>query len=106
MVVGGITLTAKETTMADPPSATYNPSQPFWKQPAFYITLLLVPLVYLVVLIVLWPGSNFSTDIKTMVVTAVVSGVLGAITGFWLASSWSSTRKDDTIANTLKEKQP
>jgi len=70
---------------------------PFWKQPAFYITVMLLPLVYLVVLSVLGLVGTavFTAEIKAMVIAAVISGVLGAITGFWLGTSFSSQRKDE-----------
>ena len=37
----------------------------------------------------------FSIEVQSMVVGAVVSGGLGAVTGFWLGSSASSQRKDE-----------
>jgi len=75
-------------------------SEGFYKQPAFWITLTLLPLVYLVVLSVLgFVGSVlFSIEIQIMVVSSIISGLLGAISGFWLGTSWSSARKTE-IAN-------
>lgn len=75
-------------------------SEGFWKQPAFWITLILVPLVYIVVLAVLgvFGTTVFSTEIQIMVVSSIISGLLGAITGFWLGTSWSSARKTE-LAN-------
>lgn len=72
-------------------------SEGFWKQPAFWITLILVPLVYIVVLTVLGllGTTIFSTEIQIMVVSSIISGLLGAITGFWLGTSWSSARKTE-----------
>jgi hypothetical protein len=72
----------------------------FLKQPAFWITLLLLPLPYAVVSSVLgiWPtGLNYSDEIRVMVVTAVISGVLSGITGFWLGTSFSSSRKTELL---------
>jgi membrane protein DedA with SNARE-associated domain len=56
-------------------------------------------MVYIVVLTVLGiMGKNdFATEIKIMVVSAVISGVLGAITGFWLGTSFSSSRKTELL---------
>lgn len=68
----------------------------FWLQPAFWITVLLLPLVYFVVVRVLMSDS-FSTEVQSMVIAAVVSGVLGALTGFWLGTSFSSSKKDDAL---------
>jgi cytochrome bd-type quinol oxidase subunit 1 len=56
------------------------------------VTAALLPLVYIVVWKVL--TGNFSPEVQSMVIGAVVSGVLSAITGFWLGSSASSQRKD------------
>lgn len=70
---------------------------PFWKQGPFYITLLLSPLVYIVVYAVLF-RAGFTTEIKVMVVTAIISTLLGAIIGYWLATSFGSTEKDKIIA--------
>jgi len=71
----------------------------FWKQPAIWVTASLLPMVYIVVLTVLGiMGKNdFATEIKIMVVSAVISGVLGAITGFWLGTSFSSSRKTELL---------
>jgi hypothetical protein len=72
----------------------------FIKQPAFWITILLLPLPYAVVSSVLgiWPtGLNYSDEIRVMVVTAVISGVLSGITGFWLGTSFSSSRKTELL---------
>lgn len=66
------------------------------KNPAFLLTLLLLPLVYFVVARVLY--GDFSSDVQSMVIAAVISGVLGALTGFWLGTSFSSQRKTDILA--------
>lgn len=71
----------------------------FWQQPALWITLLLLPLVYWVVGAVLhgW-GGVWAPEIRASVVSAVISGVLGSVTGFWLGTSWGSSRKTDMLA--------
>jgi putative chitinase len=69
----------------------------FWHQPAFWITLLLLPLVYFVVARVLLSDS-FSDEVRSMVIAAVISGVLSAVSGFWLGTSFSSQKKTDLIA--------
>lgn len=73
----------------------------FWKQPAFWVTLLLLPLPYLVVTAVLgFVGTVvYSTEIQIMVITAIISGVLSGITGYWLGTSFSSQRKTDLLSN-------
>jgi hypothetical protein len=84
---GGIQA-AREASVSDPG---------FWKQPAFWITLLLLPLVYIVTLTVLgiMGNSDFTVEVKIMVVSSIISGLLGAISGFWLGTSWSSHRKTE-----------
>ena len=57
------------------------------------VTAAILPLVYWVTWRVL--TGPFSVEVKSMVVVAVVSGGLGAVTGFWLGSSASSQRKDE-----------
>lgn len=70
---------------------------PLWN-PALWISAAILPLVYFVVYRVIGaePGV-FSEEIRVMVVTAVISGVLGSITGFWLGSSMSSKNKDEAL---------
>ncbi len=69
----------------------------FWKQPAFVVSVLLLPLVYYVAAMVLQFGE-FSQETKAMVVAAIITGVLGGITGFFLGSSVSSRSKDELLA--------
>ena len=64
---------------------------------ALWVTIMLLPLVYLVVSAVLFK-DGFSDDVRAMTVAAVISGVLGAITGYWLGTSFSSAKKDERLA--------
>ena len=80
-----------------------NTVQPFWKQPAIYITAMIMPLIYYVTYSVMH-GVGGET-MQTMVITAIVSGSLGTIGGFWLGSSQSSNKKDDAI-NTVISQPP
>ena len=57
------------------------------------VTAAILPLVYWVTWRVL--TGPFSIEVQSMVVGAVVSGGLGAVTGFWLGSSASRQRKDE-----------
>jgi muramidase (phage lysozyme) len=68
----------------------------FWRQPGFWITLLLLPLVYGTVYAVL--TGDFTSDVKAMVVSSIMSGLLAGICGFWLGTSFSSQRKTDLLA--------
>lgn len=76
----------------------------FWRQPAFWITVLLLPLPYMVTSSVLGliGTTVYNTEIQIMVITAIISGVLSAISGFWLGTSWSSARKTEITAQQVK----
>lgn len=69
-------------------------------KPASYhsavITAALLPLVYMVVWRVL--TGPFSVEVQSMVIGAIVSGVLQAIVQFWLGTSASSQRKTEREA--------
>lgn len=76
-----------------------NPT-PFWKQPHIYVTLLFMVPIYFVVYKVVGDTANaFSDTVKVMVITAIVSTAIGAILGFWMGTSQSSTRKDEATAH-------
>jgi hypothetical protein len=67
---------------------------PWWRflaNGAFWMGLFLSPLIYMVVYKVLWGDS--SEQLKTVVVTAIVSGLLGAITGFWFGAAYQHVRQ-------------
>lgn len=87
--VGGGIVKARE--------AASDPNQiPFWRNPAFVVTGLLLPLLYMVVgAVVLNYGGNWSEEMRSVVVTAIVTGLLGSITGFFLGSSLGSQKKTD-----------
>jgi muramidase (phage lysozyme) len=77
-----------------------DPAQiPFYKNPAFIIAALLTPLIYMVAVEILFnpSGQTWSDDIKMMFVTAIVSGLLGSVTGFFLGSSLGSQKKDAAL---------
>lgn len=91
-VLGSITL--KEP---DVPDATTK-KEPFYTLAVFWVTVLLMAPIDWVVYKVMDDVTQPNHDIRLVVVTAVISGALGAVYGFWLASSYSSAKKDDTIA--------
>jgi muramidase (phage lysozyme) len=64
------------------------------KNPALWVTAAILPLVYLVVSAVLF-REGWTDEIKMMVVTAILTGVLGGVTGYWLGTSSSSARKTE-----------
>lgn len=59
-------------------------------------TAAMLPLIYMVVWRVL--TGPFSIEIQSMVIGAVVSGVLQAVVQFWLGTSASSQRKTEREA--------
>jgi muramidase (phage lysozyme) len=77
--------------------AAYSADQvPPWKNPAVWVTLVFVPLIYGAAYAVLFvPG--FSDEIKVVVITAIFAGLLGSITGFFLGSSLGSQKKDSMM---------
>lgn len=90
-------LTTNSEGIAEARKASVENTNGFWRQPAFWITVALLPLVYGVVWLAL-TSSDMPSEVKSMVVATVVSGVLGAITGFWLGTSFSSQRKTELAA--------
>lgn len=102
-IVSSVALSLEDKTMPLPPASLPSvPEQytlPFYKQAAFYITMLLMPLVYIVVIMVLYPANGFDSTMKTVVVTAIMTTLLATgIVGFWLSSTYSNGKKDDQIA--------
>lgn len=67
-----------------------------WMNPALWITILLLPLVYITVWLVL--TGDFTSEVKSMVVASIVSGLLSAVAGYWLGTSFSSSRKTEMAA--------
>jgi hypothetical protein len=70
----------------------------FWHSPAFWITIALLPLVYIATYAVLLKGG-FSSDIQAMVLGAIFGGLLtGGISAFWFGTSASSQRKTELLS--------
>ncbi len=67
-----------------------------WMSPALWVSLALIPLVYLVVAAVLF-GNGWTNDIRAMVVSSIISLVLGSVTGFFLGTSYGSQRKTEML---------
>ena len=68
-----------------------------WLSPALWVSAALLPLVYIVVAAVLF-GEGWTNDIRAMVVSSIISLVLGSVTGFFLGTSYGSQRKTDLLA--------
>ena len=71
----------------------------FWKQPGIWVTVMLMPLVYFVTYKVM--TGAFSAEVQSMVIASIISGVLSAVTGFWLGTSFSSARKTELAARQI-----
>jgi len=67
-------------------------SAPFYKMPAFWISLALLPLLYGTVYAVLTGAEGFTNELRAAIASSVVTGVLGAVAGFWLGSSFTTSR--------------
>lgn len=65
--------------------------------PAMLVTMMLLPLAYLVVGAVLFMGG-WSDEIRAMVVSSVLSLIVAGATGFWLGTSFGSQKKTDMLA--------
>lgn len=76
--------------------AVAQASEKPFMSPAFWISLTLLPLVYLVVSAVLF-GEGWTNDIRAMVVSSIISLVLGSVTGFFLGTSYGSQRKTELM---------
>ena len=69
-----------------------------WMSPALWVAVLILPLVYLVVAAVMF-GEGWTNDIRAMVVSSIISLVLGSITGFFLGTSYGSQQKTTMLAD-------
>lgn len=95
--------------------ASQNADKPFWFNPVFWMSVLLLPLVYWIVGAVLIGGVNteslpvwvqaffkifgtaFNQETRSGTVNLVIGMVLGGIVGIWFGTSYGSMKKDDTI---------
>lgn len=65
--------------------------------PAMLVTILLLPLAYLVVASVLFM-AGWSEEIRAMVVSSVLSLIVAGTVGYWLGTSFGSQKKTDMMA--------
>ena len=65
----------------------------FWLSPSFWVTMLLLPLVYLVVgsVVGLW-GAEWPSDVRAAIATAVVSLIVGGAAGYYWGQTTSRNR--------------
>lgn len=91
--------------------------KPFWYNPAFAVTVMLLPMVYWIVGSVLiggieipddgaWYiqlfrlfGTQFNAETRSGTVNLVIGMVLGGIVGIWFGTSYGSMRKTELAAN-------
>jgi muramidase (phage lysozyme) len=69
-----------------------------WLSPALWVAMAILPLVYIVVGAVMFL-PDWTMEIKAMVVSSIISLVLGSITGFFLGTSFGSQKKTEMLAN-------
>ena len=75
----------------------------FWRMPAFWISLALLPLLYGTVYAVLTGSEGFTNELRAAIASSVVTGVLGAVAGFWLGSSFTTSRSRGLGATPITE---
>lgn len=68
-----------------------------WLSPALWVAFAILPLVYMTVAAVLF-GADWTMEIKAMVVSSIISLVLGSVTGFFLGTSYGSQQKTSMLA--------
>ena len=66
--------------------------------PALWVAMMILPLVYMVSGAVLF-GADWTMEIKAMVVSSIISLVLGSVTGFFLGTSYGSQQKTAMLAD-------
>ena len=69
--------------------------KPIWTNPAFLVTLLILPMIYMTVYGVIF--GDFSNDIKIMVISAVMSLGFGSVAAYYFGTSASSQKKTDML---------
>ncbi len=102
MEVGGGIAKAREANLA----VMTAPGNSWWSQiltPVFLMSIALCAMLIMVLGNVLgmpWGGSfqEWSENTRSNVVFAVITGAIGAITGYWFGTTVSSNKKDQVIA--------
>lgn len=91
---GGIDGARKQAASPDSP--------PIWKQGAFWISILLIamPFMLLVDLFYVHPDA-YEANLRTQIVTAVLL-TIGMVGSFWLGTTFNSGKKDSVIAGLAK----
>jgi hypothetical protein len=106
----------KESDPVDQQPQNNPNSLPFYKQGAFVVTLLFMPIIYFIVGVVLWPANNYSAELKAAVITTGLISTVAAVLSFWMAGSHGSKPNPDvdtaalpttsTTSTTISTTQP
>lgn len=100
--VGGGIEKAREAGLA-----MQNAEKPFWYNPLFVMSCVLLPMASYVVFASVtgghpsapwWVGTGISDEAKVGIISSVISLILGGICGIWFGTSYGSQRKDERAA--------
>ena len=73
-------------------------AKPFWLAPAFWISLILLTMVFMLLVDVFYVHPDgYDGNLKTQIVTAVLL-VIGMVSGYWLGTSAGSERKTELMS--------
>jgi muramidase (phage lysozyme) len=87
--------------------AIQNAERPFYYNPAFVVTVLFFPMMYLIVWVTLvggaegapwWAGVGFDPQTRSGLINLVVGMVFGGVVGIWFGTSYGSMRKTEIAA--------
>ena len=72
-------------------------AKPFWLAPAFWISLIMMSMVFMLLLDVFYVHPDgYDGNLKTQIVTAVLL-IIGMVAGYWLGTSAGSERKTELM---------
>jgi muramidase (phage lysozyme) len=91
--IGGGIEAAREANLA-----VQNAPVGFWRNPAWWVTVLLLLFPIMLMVDVFWVHADqYNAELRTQIVTSIL-GVILVISGYWLGTSAGSVRKTDIIA--------
>jgi muramidase (phage lysozyme) len=91
--IGGGIEAAREANLA-----VQNAPVGFWRNPAWWVTVLLLLFPIMLMVDVFWVhAEQYNAELRTQIVTSIL-GVILVISGYWLGTSAGSVRKTDIIA--------
>ena len=108
-VIGGMLLEVGGGIAAAHARAIDPAQPPLHKNPAFWMSLMLLPMAYYVVVAVIgvpWEGkmlaADVSQEVRSMVIGGIMGSVIGGIVAYWMGTSYGSARKTDMINQSSK----